>query len=133
MVCDDRRVDRIVVSAKCFFLWQSRLGTPPVKERMMHLILSPLIEKRKNPAWGNDLTGGERRKRMWGDPQWVSSQRWMDAPSDLDGYSDVGPDPAIYLQTLVSCQGLLWLDLEGHIQANEVQSVPGSFVFLQLK
>lgn len=44
------------------------------------------------------------------------------------------PSPGhLFVDTLVGCQGLVWLNREDHFNANEVLSVPGRFVFLQLK
>lgn len=43
------------------------------------------------------------------------------------------PSPGHLFANSVCCQGLVWFNLEGHINGNEVQSVPDSFVFLQLK
>lgn len=40
---------------------------------------------------------------------------------------------AIYLWRFVSWHGLVWLELEGHVNANKVKSVSGSFVLLHLR
>lgn len=103
-------------------MWQWWLGIPSMKNRMMHLVWANWSKSERAQSWGNDLVSGERRKWMWGGPHWIHSL--------LSWYCWV---LVIYLRRLVSCQGLIWLALEGHVKANEVQSIPGSFVLLQLK